>query len=60
VITEFIFSWPGIGRLSLDAIYNRDFPVIQATVVVAASFFVCINLLVDIIYSATDPRVSRK
>jgi peptide/nickel transport system permease protein len=60
VITEFIFSWPGIGRLSLDAIYNRDFPVIQATVVVAASFFVLINLLVDIIYSATDPRVSRK
>ena len=60
VITEFIFSWPGIGRLSLDAIYNRDFPVIQATVVVAASFFVVINLLVDIIYSATDPRVSRR
>lgn len=60
VITEFIFSWPGIGRLSLDAIYNRDYPIIQATVVVAASFFVVINLLVDIIYSATDPRVSRK
>jgi peptide/nickel transport system permease protein len=60
VITEFIFSWPGIGRLSLDAIYNRDYPVIQATVVVAAAFFVIINLLVDIIYIATDPRVSRK
>jgi peptide/nickel transport system permease protein len=60
VITEFIFSWPGIGRLSLDAIYNRDYPVIQATVVVAAAFFVVINLLVDIIYSATDPRVSRR
>ena len=60
VITEFIFSWPGIGRLSLDAIYNRDYPVIQATVVVAASFFVVINLLVDIVYSATDPRVSRR
>lgn len=60
VITEFIFSWPGIGRLSLDAIYNRDYPVIQATVVVAAVFFVVINLLVDIIYSATDPRVSRR
>ena len=60
IITEFIFSWPGIGRLSLDAIYNRDYPVIQATVVVAAAFFVVINLLVDIIYSATDPRVSRR
>ena len=60
VITEFIFSWPGIGRLSLDAIYNRDYPVIQATVVVAAAFFVLINLLVDVIYIATDPRVGRK
>jgi peptide/nickel transport system permease protein len=60
VITEFIFSWPGIGRLSLDAIYNRDYPVIQATVVVAAAFFVVINLLVDVIYIATDPRVGRK
>jgi ABC-type dipeptide/oligopeptide/nickel transport system permease component len=60
VITEFIFSWPGIGRLSLDAIYNRDYPVIQATVVVAAAFFIVINLLVDLIYSATDPRVSRR
>jgi peptide/nickel transport system permease protein len=60
VIVEFIFSWPGIGRLSLEAIYNRDYPVVQATVVVAAFFFVMINLLVDIIYVATDPRVSRK
>lgn len=60
VITEFIFSWPGIGRLALDAIYNRDYPVVQATVVVSAFFFVAINLLVDIVYISTDPRVSRK
>jgi peptide/nickel transport system permease protein len=60
VIVEFIFSWPGIGRLSLEAIYNRDYPVVQATVVVAAFFFVAINLCVDIIYVATDPRVSRQ
>jgi peptide/nickel transport system permease protein len=60
VIVEFIFSWPGIGRLSLEAIYNRDYPVVQATVVVAALFFVAINLLVDIIYVATDPRVGNK
>ncbi len=60
VITEFIFSWPGIGRLSLEAIYHRDYPVIQATVIVAAAFFIVINLLVDVIYSATDPRVSRR
>ena len=60
VITEFIFAWPGIGRLSLEAIYNRDYPVIQAAVVVIACFFVVINLLVDIVYSLTDPRVSRR
>ena len=59
VIAEFIFSWPGIGRLSLDAIYARDYPVIQATVIVIASFFVLINLLVDIVYISTDPRVRR-
>jgi ABC-type dipeptide/oligopeptide/nickel transport system permease component len=59
VITEFIFSWPGIGRLSLESIYNRDYPVIQATVVMAALIFVVINLLVDIVYIATDPRVKR-
>jgi peptide/nickel transport system permease protein len=60
VITEFIFSWPGIGRLSLEAIYNRDYPVIQTAVIVIASFFIVINLIVDIIYRVTDPRVSRK
>jgi peptide/nickel transport system permease protein len=59
VITEFIFSWPGIGRLSLESIYGRDYPVIQATVVMAAFIFVVINLLVDIVYMATDPRVKR-
>jgi peptide/nickel transport system permease protein len=60
VITEFIFSWPGIGRLSLEAIYNRDYPVIQTAVIVIASFFIVINFIVDIIYRVTDPRVSRK
>mgnify|MGYP001593847790 CR=1 FL=1 len=59
VITEFIFSWPGIGRLSLESIYSRDYPVIQATVVMAAFIFVVINLLVDVVYMATDPRVKR-
>ena len=59
VITEFIFSWPGIGRLSVDAIYGRDFPVVQATVIISAFCFILINLFVDIVYMATDPRVKR-
>ena len=60
VITEFIFSWPGIGRLSLDAIYNRDYPVVQATVILAAAFFIVLNLLVDIVHIATDPRIRKQ
>jgi peptide/nickel transport system permease protein len=59
VISEYVFSWPGIGRLSVDAIYGRDFPVVQATVILAASCFIVINLAVDIVYMATDPRVKR-
>jgi peptide/nickel transport system permease protein len=59
VITEFIFSWPGIGRLSIDAIYGRDFPVVQATVIITAFCFILINLFVDVVYMATDPRVKR-
>ncbi|MBI5444461.1 MAG: ABC transporter permease [Deltaproteobacteria bacterium] len=59
VITEFIFSWPGIGRLSIDAIYGRDYPVIQATVLLTSFCFVVINFAVDVIYMVSDPRVKR-
>ncbi len=57
VITETIFAWPGVGRLAVQAIYNRDYPVVQAAVFVLASIFVLVNLLVDIIYTYLDPRV---
>ena len=59
VIIEFIFSWPGLGRLSLDAVFGRDYPVIQASVLLTATSFVLINLMVDIIHVGTDPRVRR-
>jgi peptide/nickel transport system permease protein len=59
VITEFIFSWPGIGRLSIDAVFGRDYPVIQATVLLTSTCFVFINLMVDVVHMATDPRVKR-
>lgn len=54
---EFIFSWPGIGLLSIQAIQNRDLPMIQGTVLFAAVVFVFINILVDIGYRYLDPRV---
>jgi peptide/nickel transport system permease protein len=57
VITETIFAWPGVGRLSVQAIYNRDYPVVQAAVFLLASIFVLVNLVVDILYTYLDPRI---
>jgi ABC-type dipeptide/oligopeptide/nickel transport system permease component len=57
VITETIFSWPGVGRLMVDSISERDFPVVQAGVFVIAVVFVAINLVVDVLYAYLDPRI---
>jgi ABC-type dipeptide/oligopeptide/nickel transport system permease component len=57
VITETIFAWPGVGRLSVQAIYNRDYPVVQAAVFLLASTFVLVNLIVDVVYTYLDPRI---
>jgi ABC-type dipeptide/oligopeptide/nickel transport system permease component len=57
VVTETIFSRPGLGRLAVDAILNRDFPLVQGTVLIAAVVYVAVNLLVDIAYAAVDPRI---
>jgi peptide/nickel transport system permease protein len=58
VITETIFAWPGVGRLAVNAIYNRDYPVIQAAVFVTSVFFIFINLSVDLLYTKIDPRIT--
>jgi len=57
VVTEVIFSWPGIGRLMVLAIYNRDFPLVQGGVILLAFVFVTVNLTVDLLYGYLDPRV---
>jgi peptide/nickel transport system permease protein len=57
VITETVFAWPGIGRLAIEAIAVRDFPVVQADVFFIALTFVVINLVVDVLYTWLDPRV---
>jgi ABC-type dipeptide/oligopeptide/nickel transport system permease component len=57
VITETVFAWPGIGQLSTQAVFARDFPLVQAIVLVTALFLVLINLLVDIAYLYIDPRI---
>jgi ABC-type dipeptide/oligopeptide/nickel transport system permease component len=56
VVTETVFSWPGIGRLAVQSIYNRDYPVVQCTVFLAAVMFIIINFAVDLLYGFLDPR----
>jgi len=58
LVTEAVFTWPGMGRLIIDAIFARDFPVIQTAVFVYACIWVSINFLVDVLYLALDPRVT--
>lgn len=60
IIVEQVFSWPGFGRFFIEAIFNRDIPVIQSYVVLAACLFIVCNLIVDIIQLYLDPRISRE
>ncbi|MFN8456264.1 MAG: nickel ABC transporter permease [Anaerolineae bacterium] len=57
VITETIFAWPGVGLLTIQAIQNRDFPLVQAAVLVISATFVFANLAVDLLYAYIDPRI---
>jgi peptide/nickel transport system permease protein len=57
VVSETVFSWPGIGRLAVQSINNRDYPVVQCTVFLAAVLFIAINFLLDLVYGVLDPRV---
>lgn len=57
VVIETVFAWPGIGRLAVDAIHVRDYPVIQAVILVSAVLFITLNLVVDGLYRVIDPRV---
>ena len=56
VVTETVFAWPGVGRLVVDSIAQRDFPVVQAAVLVIAVIYVVVNLVVDLLYTVLDPR----
>ncbi|MBI4666465.1 MAG: ABC transporter permease [Nitrospinae bacterium] len=60
VITETIFAWPGLGRLTIQAINARDYPLIQGCVLTIAVSYVLVNLLVDVMYAVIDPRVRRR
>ena len=58
VVTEEIFAWPGIGQLTILSVDNRDFPVVQAIVILAATIYIVINLITDIVYGFIDPRIA--
>ena len=57
VITESVFAWPGIGKLVVDSIFRRDFPVVQTVLILSATIFIVINFLVDMTYTVLDPRI---
>lgn len=57
VITELVFAWPGIGRLTVEAISQRDYPMIQAVVLMAGTIYLVVNLGVDLLYGVLDPRI---
>jgi peptide/nickel transport system permease protein len=59
VVTETIFSWPGLGRLFYDAIFRRDFPLLSGCFIFASAAVIVVNLLTDIITAMIDPRISR-
>jgi ABC-type dipeptide/oligopeptide/nickel transport system permease component len=57
IVTESIFSWPGIGRLAVQAISSRDYPLLEGCILVIALSYVAVNLLTDLVYALVDPRV---
>lgn len=57
IITETIFSWPGLGRLTIQAIQSRDYPLVQGCILAIALTYLLVNLLIDLLYAAVDPRV---
>ena len=57
MLVETVFSIPGIGRFMVDGVLKRDYPVVQGTILILATTFVLVNLIVDLVYAAVDPRI---
>ena len=60
IIVETVFTWPGVGRLLIDAVFSRDFPVVQAGVLLLGLLFVFGNLFCDVLYAVADPRIRKR
>jgi peptide/nickel transport system permease protein len=57
VVVEVVFAWPGLGRLALDAVLDRDYPLLQGAVLTVAALLALVNLGIDLLYFFTDPRI---
>jgi peptide/nickel transport system permease protein len=57
ILTETVFSWPGVGRLVVDSVYSRDYPLVIGCILVFALVFVIVNLITDLLYTYIDPRI---
>jgi peptide/nickel transport system permease protein len=57
ILTETVFSWPGVGRLVVDSVYARDYPLVIGCILVFALVFVIVNLITDLLYTYIDPRI---
>ncbi|MFB3779259.1 MAG: ABC transporter permease [Bryobacteraceae bacterium] len=57
LVTETVFAWPGVGRLAVWSVYNRDYPVVQTIVVIVSSGYLFVNLFIDVLYAYIDPRI---
>ena len=60
IVVETIFTLPGVGRMTLDAVLERNYPVVQGTLLVIGAMFMLVNLVTDILYGVIDPRVRRR
>ncbi|WP_268604120.1 ABC transporter permease subunit, partial [Escherichia coli] len=60
ILTETIFSWPGLGRWLIDALQRRDYPVVQGGVLLVACMIILVNLPVDVLYGVVNPRIRHK
>jgi dipeptide transport system permease protein len=60
ILTETIFSWPGLGRWLIEALQRRDYPVVQGGVLLTAVLIIVVNLLVDLLYGVVNPRIRHK
>ena len=58
VIVETVFQWPGVGSLVIDAVYGRDYPLVQALILIFAVIFVVANFFVDVLYKWANPRIT--